>query len=76
MITDDRRYLTFDFRFTQLKTITTIAEYFFVIGSIFFVILFFLVFVKAHKIAEQKKEKDEKLTAHKERLTTRIIRLI
>jgi len=43
-----------------LKAITTIAEYFFVIGSIFFVILFFWVFVKAHKIAEQKKEKNEK----------------
>lgn len=44
-----------------MKTIITIGEYLFVIGSIVFVILFFWVFVKAHKIAEQKKEKDQNL---------------
>jgi hypothetical protein len=42
-----------------MKTITTIGEYLFLIGSIFFVILFFKVFVKAHKIAEQKKAEDQ-----------------
>ena len=44
-----------------MKTIITIGEYLFLFASFFFVILFFGVFVKAHKIAEQKKEKDQNL---------------
>lgn len=45
-----------------MKIIITIGEYLFLFVSFFFVVLFFWVFVKAHKIAEQKKEKDQNLT--------------
>lgn len=44
-----------------MKTIITIGEYLFLFGSFFLVVLFFGAFVKAHKIAEQKKEKDQNL---------------